>query len=44
MKPGDTVLGYDVANANYSSAEFDAYVEAGGSLPDVVLVSALCRR
>lgn len=36
-------MGYDMANANYTSLDFDALMTkgGGGSLPDVVLVSCL---
>lgn len=30
--------GYDLANANASGLDFDAHVERGGAVPDVILV------
>ncbi|KAI9314669.1 NMD3 family-domain-containing protein [Zopfochytrium polystomum] len=48
LRPGDHALGYDLRNANFNDAHFDAYVRrstagsakraGGGGCPDVVLV------
>lgn len=39
LHPGDTVLGFDLANANLNNAEFDGYQEdQGDRLPDVILL------
>jgi nonsense-mediated mRNA decay protein 3 len=37
LNPGDTVLGYDLARANYNNDDFDKLAQSSG-LPDVVLV------
>lgn len=41
LSPGDTALGYDLTRANFVEDELEAFVQKGGSLPDVVLVSPL---
>ena len=35
---GDHALGYDIANANLVNMDFEAHVNRGGAVPDVVLV------
>jgi nonsense-mediated mRNA decay protein 3 len=35
---GDTVLGYDLAKANLVHMDFEAHVNRGGAVPDVILV------
>uniref|UniRef100_A0A383VQ78 60S ribosomal export protein NMD3 n=1 Tax=Tetradesmus obliquus TaxID=3088 RepID=A0A383VQ78_TETOB len=38
LHPGDHALGYDIANANLVNMDFEAHVNRGGAVPDVVLV------
>ena len=38
---GDSVLGYDLATANFASDEWDALAAKGNPLPDVILVRGL---
>jgi nonsense-mediated mRNA decay protein 3 len=38
LNPGDLALGYDLANANLVHMDFEAHVNRGGRVPDVVLV------
>jgi hypothetical protein len=35
---GDHALGYDLANANLVNMDYEAHVNRGGAVPDVVLV------
>lgn len=35
---GDSVLGYDLAKANLVHMDFEAHVNKGGAVPDVILV------
>ena len=38
LNPGDTALGYDLANAQLTGLDYDAFIAKGGQLPDVILV------
>jgi len=38
LNPGDLALGYDLANANLVDMDFEAHVNRGGRVPDVMLV------
>lgn len=42
LSPGDTALGYDLTRANFVEDELELFLQKGGSLPDVVLVSLCC--
>lgn len=42
LNPGDTALGYDLTRANFVEDELEAFLQKGGTLPDVVLVSLCC--
>lgn len=44
LNPGDTALGYDLTRANFVEDELEAFLQKGGTLPDVVLVSLCCIR
>lgn len=35
---GDCALGYDLANANLVNMDYEAHVNRGGTVPDVILV------
>ncbi len=38
LNPGDLALGYDLSAAQLTGLDFDAFINKGGSLPDVILV------
>ena len=38
LRPGDTVLGYDLLTAQLVDPELDKFIEKGLTLPDVILV------
>ncbi|GAX83461.1 hypothetical protein CEUSTIGMA_g10886.t1 [Chlamydomonas eustigma] len=38
LNPGDMALGYDLSAAQLVGLDFDAFMNKGGSLPDVILV------
>lgn len=38
MSPGDCALGYDLANANNVNMDYEAHLNRGGAVPDVILV------
>lgn len=38
LHPGDHALGYDLANANLVNLDYEAHVNRGGAVPDVMLV------
>eukprot|EP00200_Dunaliella_tertiolecta_P001812 CAMPEP_0202349826 /NCGR_PEP_ID=MMETSP1126-20121109/7151_1 /ASSEMBLY_ACC=CAM_ASM_000457 /TAXON_ID=3047 /ORGANISM="Dunaliella tertiolecta, Strain CCMP1320" /LENGTH=526 /DNA_ID=CAMNT_0048941691 /DNA_START=210 /DNA_END=1790 /DNA_ORIENTATION=+ len=38
LKPGDTALGYDTSSLQVVAQDFEAFVDKGGVVPDVVLV------
>eukprot|EP00879_Flechtneria_rotunda_P020112 GHRR01021152.1.p1 GENE.GHRR01021152.1~~GHRR01021152.1.p1 ORF type:complete len:446 (+),score=110.36 GHRR01021152.1:905-2242(+) len=38
LHPGDSAMGYDLANANLVDMDYEAHVNRGGTVPDVILV------
>uniref|UniRef100_A0A915JKI9 60S ribosomal export protein NMD3 n=1 Tax=Romanomermis culicivorax TaxID=13658 RepID=A0A915JKI9_ROMCU len=41
LKPGDSVLGFDLTNANVNNDHYDDVVRSGKEIPDVILVKKI---